>query len=229
MARIRTIKPEFFTSETIQKLPFGARLTFIGVWTSADDEGRAHDNAKLMKASVWPLDARVSPQRVDRWLQDLADLGLVQRYCVEGKRFLQVNAWLEHQKINRPTPSKFPPPPESSVNDHGVLSESSRGERKGTGNREQGKELAPTARTALKDSLVTLSGWRPEHMSESMWGRVERAAKEAAALGAEPSDLSVAAELAQEKYPGVDVTPQAIVGWLASVEKWQSEPTRRRK
>lgn len=85
------------------------------------------------------------------------------------------------------------------------------------------------ARTALKDSLVSLSGWNPTHMSKSMWGRVERAAKEAEMLGAEPSDLAIAAELAREKYPGVDVTPQAIVGWLASVEKWQAEPTRRRK
>ena len=39
MARIRTIKPEFWTDEKVVTLPFEARLLFIGMWNFCDDEG----------------------------------------------------------------------------------------------------------------------------------------------------------------------------------------------
>jgi hypothetical protein len=35
MARIRSIKPEFFTSLTIGSLSERARLAFIGIWTTS--------------------------------------------------------------------------------------------------------------------------------------------------------------------------------------------------
>ena len=40
MARIRTIKPEFFTSDDICALSPRARLLYIGLWCEADREGR---------------------------------------------------------------------------------------------------------------------------------------------------------------------------------------------
>jgi hypothetical protein len=58
MARIRSIKPEFFTSLTIGSLSERARLAFIGIWTFVDDYGRAVDDARLVKAAVFPLDDR---------------------------------------------------------------------------------------------------------------------------------------------------------------------------
>lgn len=136
MARIRTIKPDFFTSLTIADLTHEARLTFIGLWTHVDDEGRCVDDARLVKAAVWPLDERTAKDiDVDLW--EISDAGLVLRYTVGGKKFIAVTGWKEHQRINRPTPSKFPPPEkgertpkdrltEPSVMTHGGLSESSR-------------------------------------------------------------------------------------------------------
>ena len=56
MARIRSIKPEFFTSEVIASLPLSARLTFIGLWTYVDDNGVGLDNERLILAAVWPLE-----------------------------------------------------------------------------------------------------------------------------------------------------------------------------
>ena len=40
MARIRTIKPEFFTSDDICALSPRARLLYVGLWCEADREGR---------------------------------------------------------------------------------------------------------------------------------------------------------------------------------------------
>ncbi|MFD8545579.1 hypothetical protein [Streptomyces sp. NPDC059649] len=147
MARIRSIKPEFFTSLTVADLTPEQRLTFIGLWTHADDEGRCVDDARLIKAAVWPLDDRTAAD-IEGDLGALSESSLILRYTLNRKRYLAVRSWSEHQRINRPTASKLPPPPEgpehdltcpndSSSTPHGDLTEDSLAERKG---KEQGKE-----------------------------------------------------------------------------------------
>jgi hypothetical protein len=108
VARIRTIKPEFFTSLSNADLSIPARLTFIGLWTHADDQGRCVDDARLIKAALWPLERSVKAIEAD--LDELDQGDKIQRYEVAGRRFLSVTEWLTHQRINRPTPSKYPPP-----------------------------------------------------------------------------------------------------------------------
>ncbi|MFI7563827.1 hypothetical protein ACIBVM_18555 [[Kitasatospora] papulosa] len=149
MARIRTIKPTFFTSLTIADLSFEQRLTFIGLWTHVDDEGRCVDDARLIKAAVWPLDDRTAAD-VEDDLRALTELSLITRYTLTRRSFIAVTGWAEHQRINRATPSKYPAPEqgemapeppltssnEDSPKTHTQLSEDSRPER----NREQGKE-----------------------------------------------------------------------------------------
>lgn len=157
MARIRTIKPEFFTSLTVASLPIEVRLTFIGLWTHVDDEGRCVDDARLIRAAVWPLDER-TPADIECDLKVLTESSLITRYTVSGRSYLAVNGWSEHQRINRPTRSRLPAPseadradssrgksvpasenalfPEPSPSTHAQLSEDSPPER----NREQGKE-----------------------------------------------------------------------------------------
>lgn len=144
MARIRTIKPEFFTSLVIADLTPERRLTFIGLWTHVDDEGRCVDDARLIKAAVWPLDDR-SVDDVESDLRALSESSLITRYTLNRRRYLAVTNWHEHQRISRPTESKLPAPEdgdptpptsghESSVSPHGALTEDSPPER----NREQG-------------------------------------------------------------------------------------------
>lgn len=111
MPRIRTIKPDFFTSLTIADLTYEARLTFIGLWTHVDDQGRCVDDARLVKAAVWPLDERTAKD-VDVDLWELSDAELVYRYTVGAKKFLCVTSWAEHQKISHPAKAKLPAPEE---------------------------------------------------------------------------------------------------------------------
>lgn len=125
MARIRSIKPEFFTSLSIADLDLTARLTFIGLWTQCDDEGRCVDDARLIKAALWPLDDRTAAD-VDEDLQAIHRAMLIVRYTVEGRRYLAVRGWREHQRVNRPTPSRIPPPPpDPPTAPHGALTEGS--------------------------------------------------------------------------------------------------------
>lgn len=114
MPRIRTIKPDFFTSETVSTLPLRARLTWIGLWTHCDDHGRFRDNVKLIKAAVWPLDD-VSLRDIGEDLNYLERAGLLFRYEASGRTYLQVTNWAEHQKVDRPSKSTIPDPAEGTV------------------------------------------------------------------------------------------------------------------
>ena len=113
MPRIRTIKPSFFRSEDVSVLPFRARLTWIGLWTHCDDEGRTKDNARLIKGDIWPLDD-VSLADIEEDLTTLAAHERIVRYRVGGRRYLEIVNWHDHQSIQKPTPSKIPPASEGT-------------------------------------------------------------------------------------------------------------------
>jgi hypothetical protein len=147
MARIRTVKPAFFLSRTIAKLPLSARLTFIGLWTYVDDDGRGVDDARLIKGALWALDDRQTTKKVGDDLAAIEKLGLIERYTVDGAPYLRVRGFREHQRINRPQESKLPASPEEAVEgtpasgNHGSFSESA-GNEHGTftnGSRPEGK------------------------------------------------------------------------------------------
>lgn len=153
MARIRTIKPSFFTSFAMADHPHSTRLTFIGLWTYVDDEGRGPDDSRLIKGALWPLDDTMTPRKVEAELKRLADAGQILRYEVCGRRYLAVTQWKDHQRINRPTPSLHPAPltdeyviphgrlTEGSVNAHGGLTT---GREQGTGRQEMEEGDPPT-------------------------------------------------------------------------------------
>lgn len=147
MARIRTIKPSFFTSFAMAEHPYSTRLTFIGLWTYVDDEGRGPDDPRLIKGALWPLDDAMTPRKVEGDLGRLAKAGQIIRYSVEGRRYLAVTEWGLHQRINRPTASQHPGPlTEQYAIPHGRLSEPSRQEgnrEQGTGRQEQGHPPTP--------------------------------------------------------------------------------------
>lgn len=109
MARIRTVKPEFFTSLSNADLPIPTRLTFIGLWTHVDDEGRCVDDARLIKAALWPLERSV--KAIEEDLAALEKSDKIHRYIVDGRRYLVVTEWSRHQHINRPKESRLPQPP----------------------------------------------------------------------------------------------------------------------
>jgi hypothetical protein len=116
MPRIRTIKPSFFQSDDVSVLPLRARLTWIGLWTQCDDQGRTKDHVKLIKAAIWPLD-NVSLADIEEDLTELANRGRIVRYAVGDQHYLEVTNWSEHQAIQKKTPSRIPPPP-NSVSKH---------------------------------------------------------------------------------------------------------------
>lgn len=111
MARMRTLKPGFFTSEDIAKYPLRARHTFAGLWCYCDDHGRGKDNVRLIKAAVWPLDDDVSLEDIDEDLRLLHEGGAIVRFRSGGAGFVAVQRWHFHQSPNRPSETQIPDPP----------------------------------------------------------------------------------------------------------------------
>ncbi|MEY9841738.1 hypothetical protein [Streptacidiphilus sp. EB103A] len=118
MARIRTIKPEAFFSESLAEVSVEAERTFFGLLTQADDHGRHRDNAAIIAGLLWPLRAEHTSVHVEDDLQHLANAGLVCRYTgCDGRRYLHVMTWSEHQKIDKPSVSRLPSCPQHHAAD----------------------------------------------------------------------------------------------------------------
>lgn len=127
MARIRTIKPEFPQSESMGRVSRDARLLFILLWTICDDAGRSRGDARLLKGLLYPYD-EVTFKQIEAWLTELEGEGCLVLYSREGSRYVAIRNWLTHQKIDKPSKSKFPDPPETVENPR----EDSRGCREGS-------------------------------------------------------------------------------------------------
>ena len=160
MARIRTIKPEFWEDEKLAKLPVYARLLFIGTWNFADDNGALLANPVLMKSHIFPYED-IGISTISEWIDMLVENGMLIRTTYNGKDYLVIRKFLIHQKINRKSIRiNIPLPVVLQVIDkynktHGVLTEPSLQEREqgigkrndGTGMEEEMKEeSAPVGR-----------------------------------------------------------------------------------
>ncbi|CAM5642884.1 hypothetical protein SAVIM338S_06318 [Streptomyces avidinii] len=109
MARIRTIKPEAFASESLAAVSLSAERTFFGLLTQADDHGRFRDQPAVLAGLLWSLRPEHGPVGVEDDLAQLAAQNLVCRYAgEEGKRYLHIVTWHLHQKINRPSGIRHP-------------------------------------------------------------------------------------------------------------------------
>ncbi|MFF3372030.1 hypothetical protein ACFYXF_03625 [Streptomyces sp. NPDC002680] len=109
MARIRTVKPEMFESESLAECSVTAMLTFIGLLTQADDSGRHRDHPAIIAGRLWALRPEHTAAHVAQDLEELATAGLICRYTgCDGRTWLHVVTWDQHQKINKATASRLP-------------------------------------------------------------------------------------------------------------------------
>ncbi len=141
MARIRSIKPDFWTNEKVLECSPIARLLFIGMWNFADDTGRLQFSPKTLKAQIFPSDDLTFAD-IARMIDELSSNGLLLVYYVEDIGYLSIIGW-NHQKIDRPQKSKYPPPPEGSTNIRRTLATDLRGSEGIGGERNQDGAKAP--------------------------------------------------------------------------------------
>lgn len=111
MARIRSVSPGLRTSETAAQWDREARYAWVLLWGYLDDYGRGVDNPKVIAADCFPLDDDVTSQLMGHWLDLYQGAGSICRYQIDGKRYLHVLNWSDHQKPQHPSKPRIPPCP----------------------------------------------------------------------------------------------------------------------
>lgn len=208
MARIRTIKPEFWTSEQVVECSPMARLMFIGLWNFCDDGGNHPASPRTLKMEVFPGDD-VSATDVDGWVAELISNGLVVKYEADGKSYWHVTGW-DHQKIEKPNfkhPAYKSLKDKDSSNGRGVVADESPNGRRavdpvmeGKG-RESNIYIPPTPQGGDEDEIP--AGWKADSRKSS-----------AMTLDWEPDPKTLGAYLNGKAAKGRPVTAADVQAWL---------------
>lgn len=101
MAKIRTIKPQFWENFGVSRLSLPARLLYIGMWNFADDLGVIIAVPIGLKSKIFPYED-ITPVQLQEWLDELIRYDYIQPVSYEGNRFYYITSFTKHQLINRP-------------------------------------------------------------------------------------------------------------------------------
>lgn len=219
MARIRSIKPEFWTSEQVMGLKPVTRLLFIGMWNFSDDYGRMAYAPGTIKAQVMPSDP-VSIDEVRAMIAELAAAGLILVYSVAGKEYIEITGW-SHQKIDKPHKPKFPAPysetPETFDEPSPKSAEPSPLEGKG-------KEEKEYSRAPRFDTSKFEEFWKeyPKRKGDNPKNPARKQFEAAVRQGADPNAIIAGVKSAKSRNAdkiGTEFIPQAVK-WLRD-RRWE--------
>lgn len=129
MPRIRTIKPEFWSSPDTAEASLIARLTYIGMWNWADDYGRGTLSLKELDGFIFPNDdvselckgtsdtgvgtsdaSEGSSYSFRDVVQEVVGVFGLTVYEVDRRTYYEIPTWKEHQRTERKANSKYPAP-----------------------------------------------------------------------------------------------------------------------
>lgn len=176
MARIRTVKPEFFRHEGLFELEretgLPIRLAFAGLWTAADKEGRFKWAPRSLKLDCLPFD----DCDFSRVLDALRTRGCVVKYVCDGREFGYIPSWADHQIINnRESASVLPEPTKDSIEsmtstrearvDHATGTRHGNFQGEGKGKEGKGKEGEREDAPRKRDATPS----KPDGVTDRVW------------------------------------------------------------
>jgi len=115
MARIRTVKPDFFQHPQMSRLSAECRLLAIGLLQLADCDGRLEWQPKLIDGHVFPVG---DPQDINAMGAELEGIDWLRRYEANGRQYAHILTFTVHQRPNkreRDTGPRHPAPPWSET------------------------------------------------------------------------------------------------------------------
>jgi hypothetical protein len=160
MARIRTVKPEYWTDRRVGECSTNARLLFIATWNFADDEGGLDRSAKQLKAQAFPYDNLDCEPLV----QELLNAGLLIEYESGGQKYLHIKNFRKHQRIDKPQKARIPIF-ESAKNVPGTVVEQSANVQRSKGMEGNGKEGKGEDRRTARSPRASTAKRLPEDFS----------------------------------------------------------------
>lgn len=218
MARIRTIKPDYWTDgKVVAWSPF-ARLLFIGMWNfTMCDHGHVADDPMKLKLQILPMD----DVDIDALLAEIMDSGRVKRVTdPEGRTYLHITRFGDHQKIDPRWKTRCPAcaTPELAET-HRSLSEP----------RRDSPELPETPPRKGREGKKTTSTAPQVDGFEDFWAAYprkesKRAAAQAYARALKRADAEAILQGAK-KYASVPREPQYIAmptTWLNG-DRWEDQ------
>jgi hypothetical protein len=115
MARIRSLKPEFWSDRKLARLASrDARMLYMGLWNLADEWGRLNGDPQWIKGQIFPYEDDIDAGVITRLLTELASakLGAVLEYEADGDPYLFLPKLGNHQRLEpAKVPSRLPAPP----------------------------------------------------------------------------------------------------------------------
>lgn len=105
----RILKESVCTSDSVNKLSWFEEVLFYRLIVNCDDYGRFDGRVSIIKNRLFPLKENLTGKTVAEAISKLESAGLVALYEFEGKPYLYLPGWNDHQNV-RAKKSKYPEP-----------------------------------------------------------------------------------------------------------------------
>jgi hypothetical protein len=163
MARMRSLKPEFWADEELAcQLTRDERMLYLGLWNLADEHSRLRGDPRYIKGQLFPYDDDITPDGIEKMLGNLGALGKVHAYRVGAGRFLFLPNLGKHQRLETDkVPSRLPAPDQAERTPDDRANESESGANKSA------RDPDESERGADKDALKHVAGGM-EHVAGGM-------------------------------------------------------------
>jgi len=106
MARRRLVDPAVWKSGHFKRLNLRQRLLWLGLITHTDDTGKLKGEPEVIKSEIFPFD-RFAVQVINADLDVIQGEGLIERYEVDGDRYIWLVKWSVYQKPSHGYRSNF--------------------------------------------------------------------------------------------------------------------------
>ena len=104
----RIIKESICVSRKVNSLTAEEEVFFYRLLVNCDDFGTFYGDPEVLAGKLYPR-RRCTAEKVKRWRDRLADVGLIRIYEVDGEEYIEVQKWLDHQQKRSQT-RKYPYP-----------------------------------------------------------------------------------------------------------------------
>lgn len=105
----RILKESVCASDSVNKLSWFEEVLFYRLIVNCDDYGRFDGRVSIIKNRLFPLKENLTGKTVAEAISKLESAGLVALYEFEGKPYLYLPGWNDHQNV-RAKKSKYPEP-----------------------------------------------------------------------------------------------------------------------
>jgi hypothetical protein len=111
--RNRMVKADFWNDPELLRWPLAKRVFYQGLWATAEDSGCVEDDAFGWKLVLFPspVDAAITDQVLAGWRDELIEARKLVPYEADGKRYLFLRTFHQHEHPRNPQSPDLPLPP----------------------------------------------------------------------------------------------------------------------